>query len=102
MITSHIAAMYGVKNHKFFDPNVLYDDEELRKVVELLVGAFIFTGQENPEGAKHALREDFLKKLATAEGILGRLPYAIVSKMFYVVGWKRMELNKMFRFSGCV
>ena len=61
-------------------------DEELRKVVELLMGGFIFSGQEKPTGTKQALREDLLKKFGTAEGISGRLPYAILTRLFQVIG----------------
>jgi hypothetical protein len=39
-----------------------------------------------------------LKKMLTAEGIAGRLPYAILTKMVKLVGWKRIELNKLFTF----
>ena len=42
--TAFLAAMYGPKNHKYFDPNIFYQDEELRKMVELLVGAIMYTG----------------------------------------------------------
>ena len=35
--SAHVAAMYGQKNHKYFDPNIFYADDELRKQVELLV-----------------------------------------------------------------
>ena len=58
----------------------------------------IFTGQERPTGVKQSLREDLLKKFLTGEGISARLPYAIVTKLIEVSGWKRVELNKMFRF----
>ena len=44
------------------------------------------------------MREDLLKKFATAEGISGRLPYAILTKLYELVGWKRVECNKLFRF----
>jgi hypothetical protein len=30
----------------------------------------------------------------TAEGISGRLPYAILAKLVKLVGWKRIELIK--------
>ena len=53
-------------------------EEELRKQLESLVGAIIFTGQEKPETGKHVL-EDQLKKFVTAELLRGRLPYAILA-----------------------
>ena len=34
LYTEHLAAVYGSKNHRFFDPNIFYVDDELRKVVE--------------------------------------------------------------------
>ena len=46
LFTAHLAAAYGHRNHRCFDPNMFYTDEELRKVIELLAGAFIFSSQE--------------------------------------------------------
>ena len=97
LFTAHIAAMFG-SLHRFFDPNIFYQDDELRKVVELLAGGIIFSGQERPTGTKSSLREDLLKKFCTAEGISGRLPYAILTKLVHIIGWKRIECNKMFKF----
>ena len=71
LYTAHIAAMLGISLHRFFDPNVFYNDDELRKTVELLFGAIVFSGQERPTGSKSKLREDLLKKFVTAEGIAG-------------------------------
>ena len=99
LYSSHIAAMYGAANHKYFDPNVFYQDDELRKVIETLAGGMLFTGQERPTGTKNCMREDLLKKFATAEGIAGRLPYAILTKLIKLIGWKRIELNKLFKFA---
>jgi hypothetical protein len=98
LYTAHIHAMYGPRNHRFFDPNIFYQDDELRKQIELFVGAFIFSGQERPTGMKARMREDLLKKFLTSEGIAGRLPYAILTKMVRLKGWKRIEMNKLFRF----
>ncbi|CAK0846382.1 unnamed protein product [Prorocentrum cordatum] len=86
LLTSHLEAMYGHKNHKYFDPNIIFVDDELRKVVELLVDGFIFTSQ------------DSLKKFATAEGVSGRLPHPILTKMFRIVGCTRLEVNKFLVF----
>ena len=69
------------------------------KLIPLLKGGFLFSGQERPGGAGNYLRGDLLKKFATAEGISGRLPYSILTKMISLVGWKRIECNKMFQFS---
>ena len=99
LFTAALASRYGPVNHRYFDPNIFYQDEELRKVVGLLFGGFIFSGQERPTGQKSTLREDLLKKFATAEGISGRLPYAILTKLYMLVGWKRLECNKIFKFT---
>ena len=64
----------------------------------MLVGGIFYTGQEKPTGNKHSLREDLLKKFATGEGISGRLPYGLLTKLFTLIGWKRIELNKLFTF----
>lgn len=59
---------------------MFYLEEEMRKTVELLKGACVFTAQERPEGLSKGMREDLFKKMATGEGIFGRLPYQIVTK----------------------
>ena len=61
LITSFLDSMYGEKNHKFFDPNIFYVDDDLRKVVELLIGGCIFSAQERPTGQKGFMREDLLR-----------------------------------------
>ena len=85
--------------HSYFDPNIWYLDEELRKQVESFVGCMILTGQECPETTRR-MREDLYKKTMSADGISGRKPYGITTKMFELVGWKRIELNRMMRFQG--
>ncbi|CAK0791818.1 unnamed protein product [Prorocentrum cordatum] len=92
--------MLGHSNHKYFDPQVFYLDEEMRKTVESLKGTIVLTAQEKPEGLRKSFREDLFKKLASADGIFGRLPYQILTKVIYLVGWKRMELNKLITFDG--
>ena len=37
----------------------------------------------------------------SADPIACRLPYAIVTKMVELSGWKRFELNKLMKFVGC-
>ena len=49
---------------------------------------------------KKGFGEDLFKKLASADGIFGRLAYQILTKVIYLIGWKRMELNKLIRFEG--
>ena len=63
------------------------------------VGCMVLTAQECPETNKR-LREDLYKKTMSADGISGRKPYGITTRMFELVGWKRIELNRMMRFQG--
>ena len=96
--TAHLEAMLGTDNHDIFDPNIFYSDDELRKQVPRMAGHFVFTGQERPTGAKQTIREDLLKKFCTGEGVAGRLPYGILTKMHRIIGWKRLECNKLIDF----
>ena len=96
--TAHLEAMLGEDNHCTFDPNIFYTDDELRKQVPNMAGHFVFTGQERPTGGKQPIREDLLKKFSTGEGICGRLPYGILTKMHHIIGWKRLESNKLIEF----
>ena len=45
LFTSLLATSLGEELHKYFDPCLFYDDEELRKTVELLMGGIVFSGQ---------------------------------------------------------
>ena len=60
----------------------------------------ITTGQEAVEGSKHSFREDFYKKHISADPVAARLPYGIVTRLVELVGWKRLELNRLVRFSA--
>ena len=73
-------------------------DDELRKVVELLVGGLLFSGRERPTGQKDAMHEDFFKNFARVENFSSRLPYAVFTRLSQIVGWTRIELNKLFTF----
>ena len=99
LYTDHLASMYGPRNHTFYDPNVFYQDDGLRKQVDQFAGGMIFTGQEKPSGGRGRVREDLLTKFATADGIAGRMPCAILTNKFRIVGWKRDgdEQHVMFR-----
>ncbi|CAJ1456297.1 unnamed protein product, partial [Effrenium voratum] len=97
LYSSHLQALYG-HNFAYFDPNIWYHEEEMRKQVEQLNGCIILTGQETP-ATNRKLREDLFKKFASADGIAGRKPYGFCTKMIYTRGWKRLEANRMFRFS---
>ena len=86
--------------HAFLDTNVYYDDHELRKQAETLVHKLITTGQEAVENSKHGFREDLYKKHISADPIAARLPYGIVTHLVSLYGWKRLELNKLIKFTG--
>jgi hypothetical protein len=98
LYSAFLSAMYG-HNHAYFDPTIWFNDEELRKQVEQLFGCIILTAQEAPE-TNRKLREDLYKKTLSADGIAGRKPYGIVTRMLELVGWKRMEANRLMSFSG--
>ena len=88
-----------MSNHEYFDPSIFFQDEEMRKQIEGLANAFCWTGQESPETAKRIFL-DLFKKMMSADGIAGRRPYGICTVMFNLIGWKRMEVNKMMYFHG--
>ena len=71
----------------------------MRKQVEQAAGCFILTAQEAPE-TNRRMREDLYKKTMSADGIAGRRPYGIITRMIELVGWKRYELNRLMRFAG--
>ena len=94
-----IANLFG-HSHHYMDMNVFYDDSEIRKQGENMAGSSVFTGQEAITTAKQKMREDLYKKLLSADPIAVRLPYAIVTKMVELTGWKRFELNMLISFGG--
>ena len=94
----HLAEMYK-QNHAFFDPRVWVLDEELRKQVESFANCFILTGQEAPESNKK-IQTDLYKKFISGDGIMGRKPYGYSTRMFRVIGWTRLEVNRMIAFQG--
>ena len=51
----------------YFDPNMWFQDDELRKQIEQLEGCIILCAQEAPETSKK-LREDLYKKTMSADG----------------------------------
>ncbi|CAE7264806.1 unnamed protein product [Symbiodinium sp. CCMP2592] len=94
----HLSEMYK-HNHVCFDPNIWYLDEELRKQVETFARSFIMTGQEAPESNKK-LHIVLYKKTISADGIMGRKPCGYSTKMFHTVGWARLEVNRIMKFTG--
>ena len=98
LFSLHLASMLG-HNHGFFDPNVWFNEDELRKQVESYARCIVITGQEAPESHKK-LHLDLFKKTVSGDGIAGRKPYGYTTRMFEIVGWKRLEVNKMMTFVG--
>ena len=78
LYTSHLAAMLCISSHKYFDPNVFYDNTELRKTIELLGGGIVLSGQERPTGSKSSSRENSLEKFAT-----GVVQFKYLKRFFY-------------------
>ena len=66
----------------------------MRKVLELLVGGIIFTGQERPVGTRQDIREDLWKKFTSGDKLSGRMPYGILTKMLEISGWKRTYMGR--------
>jgi hypothetical protein len=44
--------------------------------------------------------KDLYKKTMSADGISGRKPYGVTTRMYELIGWKRLESNKAWKFSG--
>ena len=86
--------------HAYLDSNIYHSDDELRKQAELFVNKLVTTLQERVEGAGHKFRLDLYKKVASADPIAARLPYGILTQMIEIVGWKRMEMNKLLEIDG--
>lgn len=57
LYSTHLQAMYG-HNFAFFDPQIWFHEEEMRKQVEQLNGCFVLTGQETP-GTNRVLDDRF-------------------------------------------
>eukprot|EP00974_Lingulodinium_polyedra_P061942 5979964-Lingulodinium_polyedra.AAC.1 len=70
----------------------------MRKQVEGIANGIVWTGQEAPETQKRIFL-DLYKKMMSADGIAGRRPYGITTRMFELIGWKRLELNKLMHFA---
>ena len=98
LFSLHLDAMLG-PNHGYFDPNVWYNEDELRKQIESFARCIVITGQEAPESHKK-LHLDLFKKTMSGDGIAGRKPYGYTTRMFSIVGWKRLEVNRMMVFAG--
>ena len=98
LYSAHLHAIY-VHNFGFFDPNIWYDENEMRKQIEQYSNCCILTGQEVP-GTSKRLREDLFKKFMSAEGIADRKPYGMQTRMIRCNGWKRIEANRMISLNG--
>ena len=93
LFTDLLATSLGEDMHKFFDPFVFHDDEELRKTVELLAGGCVFSGQERPQGSKKGVLLHLWKKFLSGEGLRGRLPYGVLTRMIRLFGWVRKRAS---------
>ena len=71
----------------------------MRKQVSQCAGCFILTAQEKPETGRK-MREDLFKKACSADGIAGRPPYGMSTRMIELICWLRYEVNSMFTLSG--
>ncbi|CAE7406374.1 ABCB1, partial [Symbiodinium pilosum] len=89
LYSAHLDAVYG-PNHRFIDPNIWYNEEETRKQVSQCAGCFILTAQEKPETGRK-MREDLFKKACSADGVAGRPPYGMTTRMIELVCWLRYE-----------
>ena len=99
LFTTLLATSLGEELHKYFDPYLFYDDEELRKTVDLLVGGLVFSGQERPQGgSKKKMQIHLWKKFNSGEGLRARLPYSILTRMIRLLGWVRLEVNSALEF----
>ncbi|CAE7674583.1 unnamed protein product [Symbiodinium sp. CCMP2592] len=94
----HLSEMYK-HNHSYFDPNIWHLDEELRKQVESFAKCFVLTGQEAPE-TNRKMHIDLYKKTISGDGIMGRKPYGYSTRMFQMIGWTRLEVNRVMAFLG--
>ena len=83
--------------HRWVDMSVYISDDEMRKQCELLLGSLVVTGQESPE-TDRPMREDIFKRHISENPVACRLPYAVVTKMVTLPGWKRYEMNELLRF----
>jgi len=98
-LVSHlIDATFG-RAHRWVDMNVYFAEGEMRKQAELLAGALVVTGQESPE-RNTPMREDIFKRHISGDPVSCRLPYAVLTKMIELRGWKRYEMNELLRFTG--
>ena len=61
----------------------------MRKQIENFIGCIILTGQESPETSRR-LREDLWKKMISADGIPGRKPYGMITRMLSLTSWTRL------------
>ena len=94
---SHLLHAMHEGSAAFFDPSVWTNEEELRKQIEQWAGCFILTGQESPDSSKR-VRDDLFKKTVTGDPLAGRRPYGYVTVMMELIGWTRLECNKIIKF----
>ena len=98
-LVSHLIDTTFGESHRWVDMNVYFSDDEMRKQSEQLAGALVVTGQEAPD-TERRMREDIFKRHISGDPISCRLPYAVLTKMIALKGWKRFEMNELLRFAG--
>ena len=89
--TKSIAASLGDDVHMQVDGFVLYQDEELRKIIPDLDGKAVFTFEEAVHGTHQDLRLDIYKRWCSGGKLPGRLPYGKTTRMYQIIGFKRFE-----------
>ena len=80
LFTELLATSLGDDLHKYYDPFLFYEEEELRKTVELLAGGIVFSGQERPQGTKRQLLVHLWKKFLSWQ------PYGVVTASVAIKG----------------
>jgi len=77
LFSSHLATLLG-RRHAFLHTNVFHTDDELRKQADIMLYSVVIAGQEAVENAAKPMRQ----------------------RLVGLVGWKRLELNSLLRFTG--
>ena len=89
--------------HGFSDCAILYQDEEMRRQVDLLLPYVKWAAQEGTEGGSantKNTRRCMYKKFCYGDPIMARRPYAIVTKLIPLVGLLRFEIDNPLDFAN--
>ena len=96
--SAHLDAV-SAPTHKFIDPNIWFDETEMRKQIEQSAGCFILTTQDAPQ-AHRKLREDNFKETMSTDPIAGQRTYGYQTKTIVLIGWKKFETNRVIGIAG--